>query len=47
MKGANRGEGLNKYGGSVWIERDGGSSALAIPLGDVSRGNKMSETKDR
>ena len=38
------GEGLNKQGGSVWIGRGGGSSAVAIPLGDVPRGNKASQT---
>ena len=41
------GEKLNKQEGSVWIRRGGGSPAVAIPLGDVSRGNEMSETIDR
>ena len=41
------GKGLNKQGGSVWIRRDGGSSAMAISLGDISRGNEASETIDR
>ena len=30
----------NKQGGSVWIERDGGSSAVTIPLQDVFIRNK-------
>ena len=29
------------------IERGGGSSAVAIPLGDDPGGNEVSETKDR
>ena len=32
---------------SVWIGRDGGSSAVTIPLGNIFRGNKASETIDR
>ena len=30
----------------IWIGRGGGSSAVAIPLGDVSEGNEVSETID-
>ena len=40
-------EGLNKQGESVWIGRGGGSTAIAIPLGDISGGNEASETKDK
>ncbi len=29
--------------GSVWIGRGGDPSAMAIPLGDASRGSKVSE----
>ena len=39
---ADRGEGLNMQGGSAWIGRNGGCSAVTIPLEDVSRGNKKS-----
>ena len=35
---------LNKQGGSVWIG-GGGSSVMAIPLGDIPRENKALETK--
>ena len=35
-RGADKREGLNKQGGSVWIGRGGGSSAVATSLGDVS-----------
>ena len=35
--------GADGWGGSVWIGRDGGSSAMAIPLGEVYRGNEESE----
>ena len=38
------GEGLNKQGRSVWTGRDGGSSVVAIPLGDVPGENEASET---
>ena len=30
----------------MWIGKDEGSSNVAIPLGDVSRGNEESETTD-
>ena len=40
-------EELNKQGGSVWIGRSGGSSAVAISLGDVYRGNEASKTMDQ
>ena len=47
-RAANRGKGIQltrrKF---VWIRRGGGSSAMAIPLGDVSGGNKTSDTIDR
>ena len=33
---------LNKQGGSVWIGRGGDSSAMATPLGEISR-EKASE----
>ena len=36
------GEGFNKQGGSVWRGRGGGSPAVAIPSGDISRGNEAS-----
>ncbi len=36
-------EGLNRQGGSVWIERGGGCSAVATPLGDITRGSEVSE----
>ena len=38
---------MNKQIGSVWIGGGGGSSAVAILLGDVSGGNEASETLDR
>ena len=41
------GEDWKKQGGSVWIGRGGGSSAVAIPLGNVPGGNEVSETIDR
>ena len=31
----------------MWTGRDGGSSAVVIPLGDISKENEVSETKDR
>ena len=37
------GESLNKQGWSVWIEISGGSSALAIPLNVVTRGDETAE----
>ena len=40
------GKDLNKHGRSVWRGRGGGSSAVAIPLGNIPRGNEVSETKD-
>ena len=36
------GEGLNQQGGSVWIGRGGGSSAII--LGNIPGGSKVSET---
>ena len=36
------GEGCNKQGGSVWIGRGGGFSAVATPLGDVPGGSEAS-----
>ena len=36
-------DGLNKQGGSICIGRGRGYSAMAISLGDVSRGNEASE----
>ena len=39
VKGPDRGKGLSKQRGSVWIGRSGGSSAIVIPLGNVSGGN--------
>ena len=41
------GVGLNYQGVSVWIGRDGGSSAVAIPLRNVLEGNEASEIIDR
>ena len=41
------GEVLSKHGRSVWIGRGGVSSAVAISLGAISRGNKASETINR
>ena len=41
------GEGLNKQGGSVWIEIGGCSFPVATTSGDVSEGNEVSETIDR
>ncbi len=35
------GKGLNKQGGSVWIGRGRGASAMATPLGDVPGGNEV------
>ena len=40
-------DGLNKQGGSVWIGRGGGSSAMAIPLEDIQGGNEVTQTIDR
>ena len=37
----------NKLGGSMWIGRDGDSFAMAIPLGNITKGNEASETIDR
>ena len=34
------GEGLNKQGESVWIGRGGGSSAVAITLGNIPGGDE-------
>lgn len=42
-----KGEDLNKQGGHVWIERKGGSSAVAIHLGGATRGSEAPETVDR
>ena len=41
------GEGLNKHGKSACRGRGGGSSAMAIPLCDISGGNEASQTKTR
>ena len=40
-------EGSNKQGASVGTGRGGGSSAVAILLGYIPRGNKALETIDR
>lgn len=40
-----QGESLTKQSGSVWTERGGDSSSVAIPSGDVPRGNKTLEIK--
>ena len=42
-----RRERLNKHEGSVWIGRGGSSSAVAIPLGYIPRGNDISDKIDR
>ena len=38
---------FNEQRGRVWIGKGGGSCAIAIPLGDIPRGNEVSETTDR
>ncbi len=38
-----RGNGLEWQGGSVWVGRGGGPSAVATPLRDASRGSEMSK----
>ncbi len=40
-RGATRGGGLEER--RVWIERGGGSSAVAIPLEDVPSGREVAE----
>ena len=46
-RGVDRGDRLNKQGWSMWVGRAGGSSAMAIPLGDISGEYKVSETFHR
>ena len=41
---ADRGRGIKLAKRSVWIGRNEGSSAVAIPLGDISGRNKASQT---
>ena len=43
---ADIGRGIELERGSVQIVRVGGTSAVAISFGDVSRGNEVSETID-
>ena len=38
------GKGLNYQERSVWIGGGGGSSAMGIPLRNLTRGNEASET---
>ena len=42
-----KGEGLNTQGRNAWIRKGEGSSATAIPLGDVPGGDEASMTIDR
>ena len=42
-----KGEGLNTQGRNAWIRKGEGSSATAIPLGDVPGGDEASKTIDR
>ena len=44
MKGTDSGVELEQAGGSVWIGRGGGPSAMAIHLWDVPGENEVSET---
>ena len=41
------GKGLNKEGGKESIGKDGGSSAMSIPLANISGENEASKTIDR